>query len=210
MTSPRRKFLIGFTITFIAVMVFMITLVRAVLYSPESEIALPSAQVTYTPSPAAGEDFRAPEAEDQPSRLVIPSLHIDAHVQKTGIAKSGNMAPPTNFTDVGWYRLGTVPGFRGSAVMAGHVDNALALAGVFKHLPEIKKGADIYVKTGGGESLRFKVTDVTTYSYKEVPTELIFNQNDKSRLRLITCGGNWIQSAKSYDERVVVTAELMG
>ncbi len=209
MTSPRRKFFIGFTVTFLACTVFVITLVRAVGYNPEMmEVSLPRAEMTYS-NPNPYEGGGAPAEEDRPSRLIIPSLGIDAHVQKTGIAKSGNMAPPSNFSDVGWYKLGTVPGFKGSAVMSGHVDNALALAGVFKHLSNIEKGADIYIRTDGGKMIRFKVTDIATYSYDQVPTETIFNQNDKARLRLITCAGTWLQNAKSYDKRVVVTAELV-
>jgi LPXTG-site transpeptidase (sortase) family protein len=119
------------------------------------------------------------------------------------------MAPPTNFTDVGWYKYGTVPGYRGSAVFAGHVDNALALAGVFKNLEKIRVGEAVHITNAEGEVLKFRVTDTRLYDYNNVPTDQIFNQNDRARIRLITCSGSWNQSVKSYDQRLVVTAELV-
>jgi LPXTG-site transpeptidase (sortase) family protein len=217
MHTTRRKFLIGIVITSVACVVFVATLVRSIAYSPEAEIPLPSAHIQFgstTPQvPGGGLSVSTtpvvPTADDYPIRLIIPSIDVDTKVQRVGIAKSGNMSPPNNFTDVGWYKYGTVPGYKGSAVMAGHVDNALALAGVFKHLDEVEKGDEVQVRTEGGKTLRFVVVSVNTYNYRNVPTEVIFNQNDKARLRLITCGGKWVQSDKSYDTRVVVTAELI-
>src|SRR5207244_3357402 len=122
--------------------------------------------------------------------------------------KTGNMAVPSNFTDVGWFKLGTIPGHVGSAVMDGHVDNAVALPGVFKHLATLKKGDDVYVMDKDGARLHFLVTDVQTYPYDEAPAQEIFARADKARLNLITCGGTWIQAKKSYDKRVVVYTEL--
>lgn len=116
------------------------------------------------------------------------------------------MAVPTNFTDVGWYRYGTVPGRDGSAVMAGHVDNALGLAGVFKRLDTIRSGDDVFVDTENGRRIHFVVTDVTAYPYDQVPTDKLFNQGGESYLKMITCAGSWIQKNRSYNQRLVVTA----
>jgi sortase A len=145
-----------------------------------------------------------------PMHLQIPALSIDAAVQHVGIAKSGAMAVPTNFTDVGWYRLGTVPGQKGSAVVDGHVDNGLALPGVFKHLSDINVGDSVYIQTRSGEKLHFVVYKKELYPYKDVPAADVFAAGDFAHLNLITCGGSWVQRDKTYDKRLVVYTKFVG
>ena len=93
--------------------------------------------------------------------------------------------------------------------MSGHLDNGLALPGVFKHLGDLKPGSDVYVITEDGSKLRFVVVGTQTYPYKEAPRELIFVQNDAARLNLVTCTGSWVASDKTYDERIVVFTEYV-
>lgn len=180
--------------------VFFTTLIFSTVYAPQGPEAPPPPEVLAK----AG----AVSAEDLPVRVRIPSLEIDAAVQHVGVKQNGQMANPNNFTDVGWYKYGPAPGYLGSAVMAGHVDNGLSLPGVFKRLSEIRKGDEIVVETKGGETKRFRVSEVTSYPYQEVPAERIFNRADASRLNLITCDGAWIAGEKTYDRRIVVYAEL--
>ncbi len=199
----RFKFYISLVVLGIATVIFTYTLISAITYSSESEISVPDSnagQIVQIPNLP-----EIPEGE-KPSRLLIPILGVDTKVQHVGVAKSGNMATPTNFTDVGWYKYGAAPGRNGSAVMAGHVDNALALAGVFKRLGNLRPGDDVIVTTEKGTNIRFAVTDVSSYDYDKVPTEEIFNQTGKAYLKLITCTGSWIQKNKTYNQRLVVTA----
>lgn len=188
-------------ITLIAIVVFFYTLANAVYYAPESELVIPASIASSTPAATT-------PPEEQPARLTIPSLDIDADVQYVGVTTSGNMGIPSNFTDVAWYKYGTIPGQVGSAVIDGHVDNGLRLAGVFKELAGIKPGADVYVTTKEGTKIHFVVESVETYDYKSVPTTLLFNRKDKARLNLVTCGGAWIRGEKTYDERVIVYTVL--
>ena len=97
-----------------------------------------------------------------PERLIIPKLSIHALVHPVGIRADGTMGVPSNFTDVAWYKYGPAPGEKGSAVIDGHVDNALALPGVFKHLSELAPGDDVYVETASSTEVHFIVTDVET------------------------------------------------
>lgn len=183
-----------------AVALFFYTLATAVLFSPASEISIPSSiQATRDIAPA-----------EQPDRLVIPKIGVDAHIQHVGIAKSGNMAVPTNYTDVGWFREGTVPGQIGSAVIDGHVDNGFGLAAVFKRLSDLKVGDDIYIVTKTGSRLHFKVQELGNYAYSNVPSQKLLAASDAPRLNLITCEGAWISSKKMYDGRLVVYAVLVG
>jgi len=183
-------------VTALAAIVFITVLARAVLIAPQE----PAASAAAVPAVAAPGDY--------PARLRIPALGINANVQQTGLTKSGAMGTPTNFTDVAWYKPGPVPGQAGSAVIDGHVDNGLSLAGVFKYLVDIKVGDDLYVDTKDGRALHFVVTDVETYPYHAVPTGLVFNRVDAARLNLITCEGVWVGADKTYDHRLVVFAEL--
>ncbi|MDR3571627.1 MAG: class F sortase [Candidatus Pacebacteria bacterium] len=183
--------------------VFAYTLIHALWYAPETTGPVPASIASSSPalSVAPGE---------YPSRLIIPALSIDAHVQDLGINSIGNMQAPDNFVDVGWYKYGAVPGYTGSAVIDGHVDNGLGLAGVFIHLDQIQVGDDVYIKAINGTMLHFVVSDVEIYPYKSVPTDLIFNQNDSARLNLITCDGTWVHGQDTYNERLVVFTKLVG
>jgi sortase (surface protein transpeptidase) len=94
-------------------------------------------------------------------------------------------------------------------VIDGHVDNGLGLSGVFKHLEDLQQGDDVYVVTKTGRELHFVVEDTVSYPYKTVPLETLFSRDDDARLNLITCGGSWVKSDKTYDHRFVVYTRLV-
>jgi sortase A len=188
-------------VVLLAMTVFATTAYRSLVSAaPEPEAKRPAL--------AAQAPARQTAPANLPSRLEIPSVNIDAKVLQVGVGVSGNMAVPPNFIDVGWYKYGTIPGQLGSAVIDGHVDNGLALDGVFKHLGDVQINDDIYIVTNGGARRHFIVTDIQAYPYTDVPTDLIFNQADSARLNLITCEGAWVQGKKTYDHRLVVFAQL--
>ena len=141
-----------------------------------------------------------------PNDYVYLKIKVDANIQYVGVTKAGKMATPNNFTDVGWYKNGTVPGEKGSAVIAGHVDDGLAFPAVFADLGEMKIGDDIYIDTIGGKTLDFKITNIQSYPALADATE-IFTQNDANYLKLITCTGVWSQTHKTHDQRLVITAK---
>jgi LPXTG-site transpeptidase (sortase) family protein len=149
--------------------------------------------------------------EPLPSRLVIPKLGIDADVQHLGVTPHGLMAAPKNFTDVSWYKLGTVPGARGSAVMAGHEDNAISLDGVFKHLDELEVGDEVRVVRQDGSALRFRVIkkEIQPYNLTGPTLSEIFTRSDGRYLNLITCAGEWLPEAHTNDRRLIVYTELV-
>ena len=186
-----------FIITF-AVGTFGSTVVRAFFYAPDPEIEVPQEKAIVT-------DVVSP-----PTRLRIPALGIDALIQDVGINSKGNMATPSNFTDVGWYKHGVSPGARGSAVIAGHVNNGLGLSGVFERLGELQVGDDIYVQREDGSEVHFVVASARRYPYDDAPEEIIFNPSGSVRLNLITCEGKWLQENKTYDQRLVIFAKLAG
>ncbi|MFA6074175.1 MAG: class F sortase, partial [Candidatus Woesearchaeota archaeon] len=81
----------------------------------------------------------------------------------------------------------------------------LGIRAVFGNLKNIKDGDEIYVEMEKGVKTRFAVVSISTYDF-DAPTNEIFNQNDNSYLKLITCGGKWIPELRTHDKRIVVTA----
>jgi LPXTG-site transpeptidase (sortase) family protein len=180
----------------LAVCVFGVALFRTFYYIPSDEIPLPEENVSLD---ANGE---------RPVGISIPKIGVDAKIQEVGITKKGNMATPSNFMDVGWYKFGTVPGSMGSAVMAGHVNNELGLSAVFGKLGDLTEGDDIYVTMEKDKKLHFQVIKIKTYAF-DAPGEEVFNENDAKLLKLITCTGNWIDKIKTHNKRLVVSAILV-
>lgn len=143
-----------------------------------------------------------------PVRLKIPAIGVSANVQQVGQKADGSMATPSNFQDVGWYTLGPKPGAAGNAVIAGHVNNALTMGGVFEHLSDVKVGDYVTVTDASGKTLIYVVTQTAQYTTDSAPASDIFSQNGPSQLVLITCDGAWDAAAHSYNKRLVVYAQL--
>lgn len=189
-------------ITAVALVIGVVVYVRAEYVDVGSDTTSDAATALAQPTPPIG-------PVESPSELIIPKIGVDAHIQHVGIAASGNMAVPTNYTDVGWYKLGTAPGQIGSAVIDGHVDNGFGKDAVFKHLSELAPGDDLYIKTESGAQLHFKVEDTQAYPVADMPLQKIFNSKDTARLTLITCSGTFDAKQLEYDQRRVVYAVLV-
>lgn len=216
MTIQNRKLKIAAATAAIlyGVIIFIGTAVYALWYSPEKEITNPDSLKTLGVAASSTQQTHSNVTQnntsDFPIKIIIPKIGVDAKVQKVGITLKGNMSAPHNFTDVGWYKYGTVPGNLGSAVMDGHVDNGFNLDGVFKHLKDLKVGDNIFVDMQNGTQLHFVVEDVQSYYYKDTPMDEILNKNDgAAHLNLITCDGTWLPEAKTNDRRLVVYTKLV-
>ncbi|WP_234448087.1 class F sortase [Virgibacillus salexigens] len=58
-----------------------------------------------------------------PKKITIDAIDVKSEIESVGLLDNGEMAVPEDFTKTGWFDLGTKPGNRGSAVIAGHVDD---------------------------------------------------------------------------------------
>ncbi len=210
----KKNYLIAVII--LALILFAIILSNAAFYAPSDEIPLPLASPAALPNNLEKSKSGVTEEKSAldvytpkgyPDLLSIPKINVKAKVGLVGITQKGNMATPRSFREVGWYKYGTIPGNMGSAVIAGHVDNGLALPAVFSKLSELKKGDDIYITTDENKSLHFKVTGSEVYDFNANVPE-IFKENDGKILRLITCTGTWLKEYRTHDERLVVSAVL--
>ena len=148
----------------------------------------------------------AVKAREAGWRLVITRLGIDAQIQPVGIDRAGAMAAPPNLEDVGWFNRGPLPGEPGDAVIDGHVGLPSQPA-VFRQLRFLRLGDEIDVIWADGRSLTFKVSGVQTVSADSHPAG-VFARAGPARLSLITCAGAWVQSKRTYSDRLIVTAML--
>ena len=139
-----------------------------------------------------------------PTRLRIGAVKIDTPLETLRIGGDGALQPPKAFAKAGWYADGTAPGDTGPAVIAGHVDSKTGPA-VFYRLRELTTGDRIEVVRGGG-SVRFTVTAIRWYPKTEFPTEEVYGPTPDRQLRLITCGGVFDRSLRSYRDNLVVYA----
>src|SRR3989338_1589063 len=114
-----------------------------------------------------------------PASLLIPVLGIETSVEHVGVNTRGNMAVPSNYVNVAWYSPGTLPGDEGNAVMAGHLDNSLGLAGVFENLHRLRMGDTVVVRSIRGEARTFRVKEMTVYDAGDAPEERVFGNAGK-------------------------------
>jgi LPXTG-site transpeptidase (sortase) family protein len=144
-----------------------------------------------------------------PQSIEIPAIGVKAEIENVGRIENGQMGVPEGMDTVGWFEPGPLPGERGNAVMAGHVDSKTGPA-VFYKLDQLKKGDEIIVKSADGESKTFVVTGMESYPRKDAPVEDIFDFSYSSNLNLITCTGDFDRQAKTHEERLVVYTSLKG
>lgn len=156
-------------------------------------------------------DIWPEEAEREagkPRRLVIPAIKVSANIGSLGIGQDGEMEAPENYLEAGWFNLGSRPGERGNAIIAGHLNNEYGSAGIFWHLDKLKAGDDIYIIDENGKNFHFRVAEKNIYSVSSSLGE-IFLGDGKVRLNLITCDGVWDKKTQNYTKRLVVSAELL-
>jgi sortase (surface protein transpeptidase) len=156
-------------------------------------------QVVGTVSP------RAPAVA--PVRVAIPAVGIDSTLARLGTDAAGALVPPADFAQAGWFTGSPAPGAVGPAVLAGHVDSWRGPA-VFFRLGQLQDGDAVVVTRADGTTLEFTVTRVARYPKSAFPTAAVYGPTADPQLRLITCGGRFDRTRRSYVDDVVVFARL--
>lgn len=114
--------------------------------------------------------------------------------------------PPAK--EVGWYRFGAVPGETGAAVLAAHIAYN-GRNGAFRRLVDVELGERVEVELADGTTRAFAITGIRQYRKAELPTGLIFDRQGAPRLVLITCGGDFLPSERSYQDNIVAFADAV-
>lgn len=162
-----------------------------------------------TPDPEVARD--APSDPDGPAGLAavsvsIPRIGVDSPLLPLGIdPTSGVLIPPDRYDIAGVLADGPVPGQVGPAIIAGHVDSQ-AGPGVFFRLEEMVPGDVISVSLSDGQAINFRVVEVAQYPKSSFPSAEVYGPTPDRELRLITCGGDFDRSRRSYLDNIVVFA----
>lgn len=167
-----------------------------------AEVGSSDARTEPEPAPSPSEPVAAPTG------IRIPSIGVDAPVDAIGLEDDGAMEIPDDVDRVGWYEPGVGVGEpRGTAVLSGHVDARTQGRGAFFELRTLDVDATITVDHEDGTSSDWTVVARTSYPKDELPIEDIFTRFSDQRLVLITCGGAFDNTERSYSDNVVVYAE---
>lgn len=193
------------TLILLVVVVFALTGVGFFVFRSH-QAKKPVAKLTAVKAEAKPAEAAPVKAETK-DHLVIDKTGVNAKVVSVGVTKEGNMDVPGNIYDVGWYSKGAKPGAKGTAVLAGHLDNAGGEPGVFAKLKDLVAGDVVKIVSPDGNEIRFKVTKTKLYGAADKPTE-VFTSSSGSHLNLITCTGSWDKNKSQYDKRLVVFTEL--
>jgi hypothetical protein len=164
-------------------------------------VVAPSEDMVGAPNPfrTVPSDLSGP-----PTRLRVAAIGVDTSLETLKLGANGELQPPRTNERAGWYADGTTPGDLGPAVLAGHVDSKQGPA-VFYRLREIASGDKIEV-TRGDQTVTFTVTSTAWYPKKAFPTDEVYGPTPDRQLRLITCGGVFDRSLRSYRDNLVVYA----
>jgi sortase (surface protein transpeptidase) len=173
---------------------------------PEAATPVPVPSARATPGPSTGAAALA--RVSPPVHIRIPAIGVSAAVVRLGLNRDGTLQVPGDYDVTGWFTGGPAPGATGPAVIAGHIDSKRGPA-VFYRLRELRPGQEITVGRSDGSSVRFAVDGVAQYPKHAFPTEAVFGPSPEPLLRLITCGGVFDRSQRSYRDNVVVTARLV-
>ncbi|MGW3625661.1 class F sortase [Streptomyces sp. NPDC000880] len=172
---------------------------------------VPSAAEAFAAGPHQHTDAAAdPLPPSPPVRLRIPAIRVDAPVTRLGLDSKGSLeVPPAADRNLaGWYRDGTSPGAKGTAIVAGHVDNAKGPS-VFYSLGALKKGHRIEVTRQDGRTAVFTIDAIEVYGAAAFPDEKVYGSRGRAELRVITCGGGFTKKT-GYKGNVVAFAHLIG
>lgn len=148
-------------------------------------------------------------ASVDPAELVIETLGVAMPVIPVGLEDDGAMEIPDDVLTAGHYNpdgLGVLPGNSGTAVFAAHVDSRRQGRGALHELSTLNVDDLIRIAGHDGTASVWRVTEVVSYRKEVLPLTDIFTFAGPSRIAVITCGGEFDRSTRSYTHNVVVLA----
>jgi len=165
--------------------------------SPLAELVQPAGNLRFDPD--------AVTSAPQPVWVDIASIGVaGAGVRDVGVQANGELEIP-GASEIGWYRWNPSPGRAGSAVLAAHIAYNGA-DGVFRHLDDVDVGALVTIGYDDGSVREFKITEKSQYGKDELPFDRVFAKDGDPVVTLITCGGTFNRTLRSYDDNVVAYA----
>lgn len=158
--------------------------------------------------PAGRTAVDLPLDESETTAVRVPSIGIDTRqLTELGQREDRSLETPTDAATVGHYSGGAAPGERGPAVYASHV-NYRGVPGGFANLADVEGGDQVLIERADGATVVYTVDRVEQVSKDAFPTARVYGPTVGPELRLITCGGEFDSSVRSYEDNVVVFARV--
>lgn len=142
------------------------------------------------------------------SRLIIPSIELNAEFSQKAVPTDGQMPNPNGPEDVVWYDfsqwpgLGGIPTKGGNIVMAGHVDYINYGPAVFWRLDELKPGDEIQIQLVDGTTATYRVEFNKVVDPGDADWSGLVQATADESVTLITCSGEF--EAGHYSNRQIV------
>jgi len=133
---------------------------------------------------------------------------VAAPILPVGVGSEGELVIPESVLDVGWYQGSAVPGEPGVALLTSHLDTRTQSRGVFAGLTSLEVGATISLQDSAGVATQWRVVAREQRLKTDLPPQL-FARSGPPLLALVTCGGPFDQTARSYRDNIIVWAELV-
>ena len=145
----------------------------------------------------------------RPTSVKIPKIGAESSLLAVAVKTDGSISVPSVHTPMqaAWYKLSPVPGDVGPAIVLGHVDGDKK-PGIFFKLKDLVPGDEVDIDRSDGRKLKFVVDRVTQVPKDTFPRDAVYGNSDKPELRLITCGGAFDHAEHSYQDNIVVYANL--
>jgi len=141
-----------------------------------------------------------------PRFLTVAGTTINMPIVEVGVSPNGAMEIPEPFEEAGWYRFGPAPGAAaGTAVVAAHVDTTSESA-PFSQLKSLAPGTLVTVQRAGAPPVKFRVSRVELMAKDAFHGASVFRRDGPPLLKLVTCGGRWLDEQQNYGDNVIVTA----
>lgn len=147
----------------------------------------------------------------EPTRIVVPSLDIDAPVVPIALDRDRVLRPPDDPQTIGWWDRSAQPGAtKGQALLTGH---SVRLGdGAMDTLGDVRRGATVQIVGADDGKDKPKIASYTVqkvfvYSRKQVSdhSEDLFSQKrHPRRLVLVTCT-DW--DGNEYQSNIIVYAQ---
>ena len=143
---------------------------------------------------------------DFPELLVLSSLQVTAPVLAVKSSK-GILQVPDDPANVGWWVGSALPGSAtGTTVIDGHIDSATDGVGALWHLSSLVIGDVVSLQLRNGSTIRYNVVARRVYPKDAGLPQSIFTLSGPPTLVLISCGGPFDTTIKSYEDNIAVFA----
>jgi LPXTG-site transpeptidase (sortase) family protein len=198
----RSKPSLLITVILLSLIGLLGTFISSILREPELDIKS-------RPVAAASVAAQSDSNYGLPVSIQIPKLRVEARVIYLGVTRTGDMDIPTNIADTGWYKGSALPGYKGTSVIAGHINGQQGEPAVFSGLSSLVTGDKVIITDSNNRTTVFIVRETRNYNQNEKPEE-VFNSMSGTHLNLITCYGAWDSTAHEFAERLVVFTDIAG